>query len=276
MYPHYPLPDRSYLNAGPPLQVYDPDRSLDAEIVLRANYLVVFALIRGSPQRPRLPLELVIHICHFACLSPPNPSKTFSVQRDAHSFSVPYGCIRPPPRPIVLLKTPPLATPDGGSLDVARFEILVNSVAGDDYRTKQHWSKFFIQTSPPMRHELIFDDPENSDWPSMQSSKSLQGASRSSTTTTEPSSRVRHATIDSSHELWQKIEPGDSLELRMDPFRPWARGDMCDVVIRVYEVWEPSSAMLRLAEMNSPLKPPCKKDKRKFRRYISRILARFL
>ncbi|KAF8601935.1 hypothetical protein BDV93DRAFT_584703 [Ceratobasidium sp. AG-I] len=269
MFPHYPLPDRSYLSAGPPLQIYDPDLSLDAETVLRANYHVVFALIRGGPQRPRLPLELVIQICSFGCFSQPNPSKAFSVQRDAHSFSAPIGCIWPPPRPIVLLKTPPLATPDGGSLGVARFEILVNSVDGDDYRTKQYWTKFFIKTSLPTRYELVFDDPDNSGCKFMQPSKPLRGISRLSTTMAEPSSRVRHATIDSSHELWQKIEPGDSLELRMDPFRPWARDDMCDVVIRVYEVWEPSSAMLGLAEGDGLLKPPCKKAKRKLRRILS-------
>ncbi|KAF8601938.1 hypothetical protein BDV93DRAFT_558105 [Ceratobasidium sp. AG-I] len=276
MFPHYPLPDRSYLSAGPPLQIYDPDLSLDAETVLRANYHVVFALIRGGPQRPRLPLELVIQICSFGCFSQPNPSKAFSVQRDAHSFSAPIGCIWPPPRPIVLLKTPPLATPDGGSLGVARFEILVNSVDGDDYRTKQYWTKFFVQSSLLVRYGLVFDDPDKWVWSCMQPRKLLRDASRSSTTTAEPTSRMRHVTIDSSHELWQRIEPGDSLELRMDPFRPWAPDDMCDVVIRVYEVWEPSSAMLRLAERNGPLKPPCKKDKIKFRRFISRALAWFL
>ncbi|KAF8596651.1 hypothetical protein BDV93DRAFT_563126 [Ceratobasidium sp. AG-I] len=273
---HHPLPARCRQSAGPPLQIYDPDRSLDTETLLRTSYQVVFALIRGDPQRPRLPLELVVHICHLMCLTQPNPSKTFSAQRAAQSFAVSYGCTPPRPEAKILLKTPPLSTSGGGILGVARFEIVVKSVGDNEYRTEQYWTKFFLRISPLVPYEIIADDRSKLVWPFMQPDGPLPGTVRSSVTTKEPSSRVRHAIIDSSHELWQAIKPGDSLEIVMIPFRPWASIDMCDVVIRVYEAWEPSSVMLRLAETNGPTKPPYKNNKPKLRRFISRVLARLL
>ncbi|KAF8596653.1 hypothetical protein BDV93DRAFT_514002 [Ceratobasidium sp. AG-I] len=209
-----PHPPRHFLDAGSPLEIYDHDSSLDAETVLRANYLVVFALIRGSPRRPRLPLE-------FSAV------------------------------PKILLKTPPLATPGGGSLRVAHFQVLVKSVAGVDYLTDHYWPKFFIRIFPPVQSEVTFDDSSNLAWPFTQPGKLLRGTSRSGDAIRGPPSRVRRATIDGSHELWNTIKPRDSVELGMNPFRHRAYSDMCDVVIRVYEVWEPSSAMLGLVEANS-------------------------
>ncbi|KAF8601936.1 hypothetical protein BDV93DRAFT_558103 [Ceratobasidium sp. AG-I] len=273
---HRPLPPRAYLSVGPPLQIYDPARPLNPETVLRTNYQVVFALIRGGPQRPRLPLEVVVHICHLACLPQPNPSKKFSAQRAAHSFAVSYGCTPPRPSAKILLGTLPLATPNGGSLGIVRFEVVVQSVGDNEYRTEQYWTKLFLRISPLVPYEVIADDRNKLVWPFVQSEKLLPDTAGSSVTTEEPSSRVRYAIIDSSHELWRAIKPGDSLEIVMIPFRPWASIDMCDVVIRVYEVWEPSSVMLGLAETNGRTKSTHKNNKSKLRRFISRVLARLL
>lgn len=65
-----------------------------------------------------------------------------------------------------------------------------------------------------------------------------------------PLDDVWHATIGFSHGICRVVKPGDSFELSAINCRPWDSDDICDVTISVYEFWEPSSVMLRLAGMS--------------------------
>ncbi|KAF8601937.1 hypothetical protein BDV93DRAFT_558104 [Ceratobasidium sp. AG-I] len=252
------MPRRKVRNSKPKTepqpQICGSVSGLDAETVLRAYYHAIFALIRGSRQRPHLPLELVIYICQLACFSQPNPSKAFSAQCiDIRPLARP-PCCGPFPGPKVLLRTPPLATQNGESLNIARFEIVVKILRGTEYRTQEHWARFFIRLSPPVQSELNINKWNDQVWAFMQPDKLLRQMSTSTPTEKVPRKRVRHAVIDPSHDLYQGIKAGESLELGTSHFRAWVAGDMCHAVIRVFEYWEPSSAMLRLARTSGPLR----------------------
>ncbi|KAF8596656.1 hypothetical protein BDV93DRAFT_527943 [Ceratobasidium sp. AG-I] len=255
--PHRPPgkpPRRRAKDAGPPLRIYDPAHSLDAEAVLRANYQAAFALLRGNPQRPRLPLELVVYICHLARLAEPHPSRRFSAQRVAPPRFVPYGCIRTSPKPEVLLRTPPLTTTNDVKPAIARIEAVVKSVDGDGYQSDKYWAKFFMRLSPLVTSKVLFDDPSELVWFFMQPDTLLRDRSKLKIVRKGPLSRVRHAVLDDSHGMWQIINTGDCIELGMDSFQDWVSSDMCDVIILVYEAWEPSLAMLRLANANNSVR----------------------
>ncbi|KAF8596650.1 hypothetical protein BDV93DRAFT_548268 [Ceratobasidium sp. AG-I] len=240
--------------AEPQPQICDSVSGLVAETVLRGYYHAVFALIRGSPQRPRLPVELVVYICQLACFSQPNPSKALSAQCIDHRTLARPPCCGPWPGPKVLLRTPPLATLNGESLGIARFEVVVKSLRGTEYRTHEHWARFFIRKSSAVQSELNINKWNDPVWAFIQPDKLLRQIPTSTPAEKVPRNRVRDAIIDSSHALCQSIQVGDSLELGTSHFRAWVAGDMCHVVIRVFEYWEPSSAMLRLARMSSPLR----------------------
>lgn len=128
-------------NPKPSSQTSDSVRQFDTETVLRGYYLVVFGLLRGSAQRPRLPLELVIHICRLARFSQPNPSRDFSVHRVIPGPSMPHYSGKKTNREI-LLKTPPLATHYGGSLGIDRLEVVVKGI-----RVRRH--RVSTQAEPP-------------------------------------------------------------------------------------------------------------------------------
>ena len=102
--------------------------SLDAETVLRGYYQAVFALSRGSSQRPPLPLELVLYICRLARFVQPSPSKDLSTRRIIPGPSMPPVHDGRHTKRETLLKTPPLVRSNAGSLGVGRFEVVMKSV----------------------------------------------------------------------------------------------------------------------------------------------------
>lgn len=115
------------------LQIRDP--SVDAGAMLRNYYQIVFSLIRGGPQQPRLPLELVLCICRFASFTSSNPCKELSAQLVATLIPPPYFCgtflmMAPPPKLETLLKTPPVASRSNGAPVIARFEIAARFLCG--------------------------------------------------------------------------------------------------------------------------------------------------
>ncbi|KAF8601939.1 hypothetical protein BDV93DRAFT_607871 [Ceratobasidium sp. AG-I] len=249
------MPRRKVKNSKPKTepqpQICHSVGGLDAETVLRAYYHTIFALIRGGPQRPHLPLELVIYICRLACFSHLNPSKVFSAQRvDLRTLARP-PCCRPRPGSKILLRTPPLATQNGERPSIARFEVVLKSLRGTEYRTQVHWAKFFIRASSPGQSEPTLDESNNSAWAFMQPNKLLQDIPRSTLAKKVPANRIRCAIINSDHDICRGIDAGDSLELGTRLFRPWASDDMCNIVIRVFEYWEPSSTMLRLVRASN-------------------------
>lgn len=46
------------------------------------------------------------------------------------------------------------------------------------------------------------------------------------------------------HEIWQHIQRGDSIEVVAECIADLLPNDCYDAVIRVFESWEPTSAML--------------------------------
>lgn len=128
-------------NVESPLPISGPVSSLDAETVLRGYYHVVFALLRGSPQRPGLPLELVIYVCRLACFSQPNPSKESSAHRIIPGLDMPPKNYRRPPVPYTILQSGPLTKPHGGGSGIDRLEILVKRIF---YDQKVRTSAIFV------------------------------------------------------------------------------------------------------------------------------------
>ena len=131
------MPRRKAMNPKPKVepqpQIHGSFSELDTVTMLQGYYSVVFALLRGSHERTRLPLELVVYICKLVCFSRPNPSKAFPVQRISPGLTS-RPCCGPFPGPKILLRTPPLAALNSGSPDIARFEVVVSSLRGKEYR----------------------------------------------------------------------------------------------------------------------------------------------
>ncbi|KAF8600671.1 hypothetical protein BDV93DRAFT_525254 [Ceratobasidium sp. AG-I] len=237
----------------PTLHIYETDQSLDAHSTLRHHYHVVFALIRGGLGRRRLPHELVDYICKLVGLSRPYPSEQLSARFVGTRFPPHRICgtgLRQMGSPKLqsFLKTPPLSLQNDCRLVIEKAEIVVRFVRELEQivRYPEYWNRFFIRVSRPNGSQKAIDDIEEKSWNCFDLVESSENRTSSETPEIAPETE-RRIIIDEDHEIWQYIQPGDSLELAVKCHHITLPDNRCDAVIRVFERWEPSSMMMRFA-----------------------------
>ncbi|KAF8601933.1 hypothetical protein BDV93DRAFT_524475, partial [Ceratobasidium sp. AG-I] len=212
----------------PLLKTYSPVHSLGAEAVLRANYQAVFALIRGGPEQPRLPLELVLYICRLARFAKPNPNIDVSMNRVIPGLSMPPRHDGMNLKHEILLKTPPLIKPNGRSLDIDRFEVVVKSVRGPAYQNRKCYLVPCVRIFPPTQPEKVLASSRNRDWVRLLPNDLVESIPRSELANT-PVDLIWHAAIDINHTHCRGIRSGDSFELAVINYRSWGPDDSCHV-----------------------------------------------
>ncbi|KAF8757673.1 hypothetical protein RHS01_03579 [Rhizoctonia solani] len=92
----------------------------------------------------------------------------------------------------------------------------------------------------------IARDPFNRGYKTDSEGKELGWKYLTTGTARQPITPLR--TFDHCHEIWEWIEPGDSIEVAVDAagwYFPNIRSEW-GVSLRIYTLWEPSEAMLRL------------------------------
>ncbi|KAF8596648.1 hypothetical protein BDV93DRAFT_548266 [Ceratobasidium sp. AG-I] len=236
----------------PTLHICDADRPLDANSVPRHYYLIVFALIRGGLGRRRLPLELVDYIWKLAGLRRPYPNKLLSARFVGTRAPPRRYCTTGlwgmgPPKLQSLLKTPPLILRNGCRPFIKQAEIVVRFVSEIERTIRwPEWDRFFIRVSRPNKSQTTIDGIEEKSWNCFDLTQPPENCTSSETEEIPPEAE-RRAIIDQDHEIWQYVQPGDSLEVAVNSHRVTFPDNRCDAVIRIFERWEPSSAMMRLA-----------------------------
>lgn len=111
-----------------PFELFDSAHRLSSHATLKRYYRFVFALIRGGPRHPPLPLELVIYLVRLARFPSPYPSRRLSglLSWRPSLYKPDYnsGAIRPPMKLVPLLTTAPLTS---GVLEtINKLEVIVN------------------------------------------------------------------------------------------------------------------------------------------------------
>ncbi|KAF8596655.1 hypothetical protein BDV93DRAFT_563130 [Ceratobasidium sp. AG-I] len=228
--------------------ISETDQSLGAEPILWHYYRVAFALIRGGIGRRSLPFELVIHICEFAGFISPYPSKLLSARFvGARTPPRRYCRLTPPrmepPKFHSLLKTPALSSKYGRRPVIEQAEIVVKCLR-NGYRIPEYWSRFFIQVSRSSTSDMVIEDVREKSWPCFDP---IQPPENSQVSEVQVITSERRVIIGQNHEVWQCIRPGDSLEVAVKYYRATLPDNECDTIIRIFERWEPSPAMLRFA-----------------------------
>ncbi|KAF8705434.1 hypothetical protein RHS03_05687, partial [Rhizoctonia solani] len=209
----------------------------ETETLLRLYYTTVKALALSSLSRPALPVEVILCICQLAGFVDPWPNRSLYAEvafdRGAVDTSIESGSsneIRP------WLCSPPLS-----SLFLKkawRAEPCIHPA--EPVMSRTHAFR------PDELIVRIARDPFNRGYKTDSEGRELGWKYLTTGTARQPITPLR--TFDHCHEIWEWIEPGDSIEVAVDAagwYFPNIRSEW-GVSLRIYTLWEPSEAMLRL------------------------------
>ncbi|KAG8738277.1 hypothetical protein FRC10_007077 [Ceratobasidium sp. 414] len=211
------------------------------EATIRNYYRIVFALLRGSSSRRGLPLELVTYICRYAGFTSLHLNKSLSDHLQCQRFqslSLP-SWVRKSERPKTMNTVLVSGQISAQTLrTLGKVEIVATRSRGCRRRAPRgHWNNFSIkirrQAGPNSNAEFGQDISEMT-WPC------FEAASKGRTD-------QRRAIIDQSHEIWDYFQPGDRIEVAQNDHIWNLPEHGYEVVIRVWDLWGPTSNVLALA-----------------------------
>ncbi|KAG8715148.1 hypothetical protein FRC08_010934 [Ceratobasidium sp. 394] len=208
---------------------------------IHSYYRVIFALARGAGRRRGLPLELVTYIYRYAGFTSPHLNQSLSDHLQCTRFSplsLPSSfrkSKRPKTMNMVLMTSQVSAQ---ALRALGKVEIVAKRSPGSRRRMPRgHWNNFFIKIH---RQADSNSNPESGKdlsemtWPCFEP-------------TSKGKSDQRRAIIDQSHEIWDYFQPGDRIEVVHDDYIWNIPEQSYEVVIRAWDLWEPSSNVLALA-----------------------------
>ncbi|KAF8601911.1 hypothetical protein BDV93DRAFT_524464, partial [Ceratobasidium sp. AG-I] len=219
-----------------------PRTTVSHQATLPVYYCVLFALVRGDAHRRQLPLELVLIICQYAGFSFLCPSDILSTHRsrESHTLGSASGYSfwnRPITTLIPLLKTAPVSKE--AVCCIGRIEILLKFRSDAVYK-QLYGESFFVE---------IFRQPNfPRDEPSTEqvAQACLQVLPLKSASMIDPFGSERRGIIDRDHALWRHLMPGDRIQVSVMGYCQLSPDRDCEAELRVFKLWKPSSAMLRL------------------------------
>ncbi|KAG9079167.1 hypothetical protein FS749_008768 [Ceratobasidium sp. UAMH 11750] len=233
-------------------KVYSAMDSLEALALTQNYYRIVFALLRGSERRPSLPVELVTRICQHINFISPNINKSLSDHR---------CCLRHRPKPRIKRCVYPISPPTINRVlqtkQISRselrvlggVEVLVETVDSPCWDVApDDWEKFFIKIhrqGGPSSARTGLDTPEMV-WTCFEP-KDAKLEYPHNQRSDRPTGLKCRCIIDLSHEIWNILQPGDHFEVALIGHKWDNPEDNYEVVIRMLNRWEPSSAMLAFA-----------------------------
>ncbi|KAG9076490.1 hypothetical protein FS749_011739 [Ceratobasidium sp. UAMH 11750] len=234
--------------AGAPLRLECCDRSVyiteksQIEATIRNYYHIIFALVRGTESRRGLPLELVTDIYRYAGFISPHLNQSLSDHLQCKRFqplSFP-AWIRNHGGPITMKMVLMSRQISAQALRaLGQVEIVAKRSRNPRPRVAErgHWDNFFIKIhrqADSSSNPEFGEDSSEMTWPCFE-------------TAPKGNSGQRRAIIDQSHEIWDYFQPGDRIEVVQNDYVWNIPEQGYEAVVRVRDLWEPSSNMLSFA-----------------------------